>query len=532
MKMVQRILICFALGISGFGKTLAAAPDDLLASSHFIGTTAAVNQSAKLKEIFALPESTKFRDDILQKLARTSLKFVGGDSKNANQTALLQPLFQDLIAAESVIELRGKTNLEFFAAVKLSDARSKVWETNLQQLVKGTKQTAKLDGITGWQAKANRNFLKFFRDGKWTVVALALEESPAQTDFLQRLRASTVPEKSFLAADIDWPKLQRWIPLDSIPLKLARTEIKIVAQGENLRSAIRVIYPEKIDWKSEPWQIPTELIRDPLISFSAGQKLAPFFKPSNKFQQLSFNPLTNQVYFWAQSQMPFQSYFALPVKNATNTIRALGPQLATAFNPTLKMRDGGTLTVASNKVDLFWQGLAIIVPFLNPAKEKNGSEFLLGGIFPLVKNTNLPPAELFGQISGQKDLVFYDWEVTEPRLSQWIIVGQLLPLFPKELVAGANAAAPKRFVPAKVPEQKWLAAVAPKLGNTITQVTYKSPNELNVVRKSHLGLNSFELVLFSHWLADPKFPALKNSAPLPMADPSIEAPQRGRRPRP
>ena len=99
------------------------------------------------------------------------------------------------------------------------------------------------------------------------------------------------------------------------------------------------------------------------------------------------------------------------------------------------------------------------------------------------------------------------------------MVGQLLPIFPKEPIVSTNAALRDRLGPAKMPELKWIGAIGPKLGNTITEVTYESPTELNVVRRSHLGLNSIELILLSHWLAHPKFPAVN---PFEMVAPMTE----------
>ena len=532
MKKVHIIFVCLILGFSVFGK-LAAAPDDLLASYHFVGSAALAGNpnAAKLRKIWALPETAQLSGDVLQKLARASAKSFGTDS-GTNRATVLRPLFDDLLSAESSAELHGKPNssLELYLAVHLDDTRSKIWETNLLQAGKGTQpQFAKLGEITGWQDKLNGspNFLKFFRAGQWTVIFLAAEQAPAQLEFLNRIKKSDRPgtDQAWLEANVDWPRLQPWFPLDFLPLKPARTELKISGRGgEDLRTVVRVIYPDKIDWKGEAWKIPTNSIRDPLISFIAGQKLAPFFKPWKTIQQLTFNPLANQIYFWAQSQMPFQSYVGIPVKDATNTMKTLGPQLAGAFNDTLKQRGGGTLNVATNHVDLFWQGVPIIVPFLGPSKEKNSSGLLLGGTFPLVANTNLPPAELFGQVSGRSDLVFYDWEITESRLSQWQILSQLLPFFSREIVSATNAIAPKRFVAAKVPEQKWLSKVGPLLGNTITEVTYKSPNELTIVRKSHIGMNSLELILFSHWLAHPGFPSINPFATVPSVEPSVKPP--------
>jgi hypothetical protein len=84
----------------------------------------------------------------------------------------------------------------------------------------------------------------------------------------------------------------------------------------------------------------------------------------------------------------------------------------------------------------------------------------------------------------------------------------MLPFFPREIFVSTNAPAKKRIVAPRLLEQKWLIPIAPMLGNTITEVTYKAPNEINIVRKSHIGLNSAELIFLSHWLADPNFPSV------------------------
>jgi hypothetical protein len=139
---------------------------------------------------------------------------------------------------------------------------------------------------------------------------------------------------------------------------------------------------------------------------------------------------------------------------------------------------------------------------------------LFGELFPLVPSTNVPPAELFSQVTSHTNLVFYDWEITEARLSQARFVSQLLPFFPKT-VAMTNEDGTKRFTLPWMPQEKWLAAVGSMLGNTVTEVTFKAPNELNIVRKSHIGLNSSELIFLSHWLATKSFPPRKPFVPTP-----------------
>jgi hypothetical protein len=511
MKLVQRFFVALVLAGVSLARTAIAA-DEPLVSYHFIGATALANNTnaAKLKQIWALPETMKLRDDVLRKLSRVSAKILGANSATANEAALLRPIFDDLMSAESLAELRGeqKAKATLFLAARLSDERSKLWEKNLRQLLKSSKpQALKVENATGWQTKAGAHTLTFLRADKWTALVIGPGESPAE--FLKRLKktASLSADKSWLDADIDWPRLKALLPVEKLPLKLARTEVQVVGKGENLRTTARILYPQKIEWKSEPWRIPKELIRDPLISFTAAQRIEPFLQKPIFPAQIVSNPATNQIFFWGQSQMPFQFYCALPVKNATNTMKTLGPQLATAFNDDLLRRDGGTLEMASNRVDLIWKSLPIIAPFLRPVVEAKGAgQYLLGGLFPIAPSTNSAPAELFAQISGRKDVVYYDWEITQERLGQWSMVGQLLPLFPKVPIVSTNAALSNRLAPARMPEMKWLGTVGPKLGNTVTEVTYESPTELKLVRKSHIGFNSVELILVSHWLAHPDFP--------------------------
>jgi hypothetical protein len=60
--------------------------------------------------------------------------------------------------------------------------------------------------------------------------------------------------------------------------------------------------------------------------------------------------------------------------------------------------------------------------------------------------------------------------------------------------------------------ERWIAGIAPMLGNTATEITVSGPNELTFVRRSHIGFTGFELIMLSRWLADPDFPSLGNSS--------------------
>jgi hypothetical protein len=151
-------------------------------------------------------------------------------------------------------------------------------------------------------------------------------------------------------------------------------------------------------------------------------------------------------------------------------------------------------TWATNRSRLEFPGLPIMYPYLEAAPESNG-QFLAGGFLPLPPSTNPPPAELLGEVTGKTNLLFYEWEVSEARLLHWRVFSQVATILAGTRLPGTNRLS-----------QRWIEAIAPKLENSVTQVTVNSPQELNLVRRSHLGCNSLELLALAYWLDDPEFP--------------------------
>jgi hypothetical protein len=159
----------------------------------------------------------------------------------------------------------------------------------------------------------------------------------------------------------------------------------------------------------------------------------------------------------------------------------------------------GRIAFTTNRTEIGWVGMPILVPFMRPAPEP-GDDFLLfgsmAGIIPMGPNTNPPPAELLNQFLPRTNLVYYDWEITEAKLAQWVPIFQLAAMLsPNPSFPGAAAA------------NQWLRSVAPKLGNAITEVAVHSPTELKAVRRSDVGLTAIELAVLTRWLDNPAFPA-------------------------
>jgi len=94
------------------------------------------------------------------------------------------------------------------------------------------------------------------------------------------------------------------------------------------------------------------------------------------------------------------------------------------------------------------------------------------------------PPELFSQLK-KKNLVYYDWEITQERLKQWRPIWQFA-----QIIQG-------KFFPASASD-RWIEAITPKLENSVTEATLEKPNRLKLVRQSQSGFTALELVLLAH----------------------------------
>jgi hypothetical protein len=289
----------------------------------------------------------------------------------------------------------------------------------------------------------------------------------------------------------------------------------ISAEQGGFHMTSHVTYPEAIQWQPHPMSLPTNLVREPLLSFATGQNVEPFLKSDETLSRFCTNPLSDQFYFWSMGEMAFQNYVAWPVNDPSNTMMTLSAQAIDALNPKLQKLDGTELTWLPKTSQLVWSKLQLIAPIVLPAPKQDG-QFLLAGLFPLTPGKAPAPKALWKQLEGQTNLVYYDWELTGPRVRHLLTVTQVLPILqmlgvgPGEpLVAGASSAKPGADALAapgvqsrlNVQEQ-WLLGLAPFLGNTVTEVTKTGPNELTVLRNSPFVFSSLELVLLSHWLND------------------------------
>ena len=524
MKKIVASLVLIVAGL-GFGcfetsSKRQGESSQPLCQFHFAGAArvAKDTNNAKFSQILALPATGDLRKFALGKLAKAPQSFWRGNlpSDGGDQSVLIKPLLDDLWEAESYFEARGPTNrAESVLAIELNDARASLWSTNLWKLMEawklGTPSEMNVGGFKGWEAKrqtAAPSVVQFVRAEKWVLIGFGPERLKMLPSLMQQVgkagRPVTALNGSFLEAEADFPRLEGWFPLFAT-YRLPFSRMVIAGKGENIRTELRMQYSDSVPWTFEPWKIPTRLITEPLISFTVGQGLAPILAQFDSVKELGLKTLPNQFCLWGQGYDNCQTFLTLPMANPSNVIQTIAPTAPRVVKSRLK-DSMGDLGWKSNKAELVWFGLPFIVPQLRPTWDgKEG--FLFAELFPMSPRTNAPPPELFNQVIGQKDLVYYDWEITQARIPH---ARQMYQLY--------NIVNRRQMIPSTAPTEKWLSAIAPLLGNTVTEIRKSSAKELTLVRKSHLGMTGFELVTLARWIDSPDFP-LAFQAPPPTPRP-------------
>ncbi len=496
--MMKRLMLFFAtLGIGviatcrASAQEPAATPPELLSRVYFGGLDRlrASTNATTLREIWDMPSTVELRNQTADRVAQALAGWIQSESglSPEERARLIRPLFEDLWRVEWRLELtRSQKGMVAWGwALRLDEERGRLWKTNLGRFVSGGKPPSD-HGSAG---------VVFDQAGPWFFAG-----SAPMPSILNRLRSASPPDPSvtdhWLKMELDLSGLARWAKWAN-PDHLPEVELAVGARGANVRTQTRLTFPHDLNWPLEKWVIPTNTIRDSqnsLISFTAIQGFAAWLSQQPLWRELALSPAPNQFYAWGQSDLPFQIQAAFPVVGATNWLNRIFSLWVPRLNTNLAEHAVGEIRSLTNRAELLWRGLPMIIPFLQPAPEPD-REFLWGGIFPIDLPTNPPPAALLAQLNNRTNLVYYNWEITQGRLAQLRPLAQLLSVVTTLPTFSTNSLS-----------QKWLEAVEPKLGNTITEISVTSPRELTLVRNAHLGLNGLELLALAYWLDDVGFP--------------------------
>ena len=486
---------------------------DAVVRWHFAGRAALAQGSnaTRLKLVDALPSTASLRSQIATSLSGAPRKLWNNDlpAGTPNGASLLLPIFEDLLQAESYGEVRGTFGrTETVLAIELSEERARLWASNLSQLAaawkQGTPAPLTRDGATGWELKRGQapNLFQLVRAGKWTVLALGQDRLTLAPAFLQQIKATGRPAPATAAELVDLdansPALSKWFSLFS-DLDLPPFKLTISGRGEHVRTEVRLRYPAPLVLKHEAWRIPTNIISEPLSSFTVARSAAQLVNRLLNFQSLGIGAAPNQFCFWGITNDPCRVYFTFPIADAAGAMKKMAVTIPPFIENTLGQYNGDFL-YASNRNTLHWT-LPYIQPYLQ-TMASGGMQFVHGGIFPLAPRNYPVPPELFAQIGTRTNLVYYDWEMTPFRISHSEQLYQILNLASHRSLQSAGTAS-KLWLKDMVRE---LSKDTMNPSQTVTEVSQTGPNEMTLTRKSHLGLTGFEIATLSAWLDSPGFP--------------------------
>jgi hypothetical protein len=460
-----------------------------------------------LQKAIAAPSWSLARTLAEQKMSRL---LAAGLNLETNAATLLEPLLTDVLNGESAGRFDSKaTNfLGFIVAVRADAARAQFWQDKLAKAIGKPGEKFSSSGFDGlrWKRGGSDSLWMIPAQG-WLIAGRGENLLPWQMEYLQQIQQNGRPAPAlngkWLEADADFSQLTPWLADWMTLFKPARVEVSVATGQDILHTEATLVYPTDMPWTSGPWQMPKELVRGQVISFSAGQDVAAFLNQNRDFVELNGNPLTNQFYSWALGGFPLLTSMAWPQEDASNTLEQLAIQAPDSFSPILKDFNHTELHWASDDKKLTLDNLRIANPSLTAVTNAAG-EYLLLSIMPVPPTAPVAPDEIWNGINGRTNVVYYDWEQTGLRLQQWTMLGRMLLTKQRPLVGGLGRA--------RRSDDAFFATMASLPGDTTTTITRVAPNELSLVRNGPVGFTGIELFLLAEWLNTSGLPPAPSTA--------------------
>ena len=545
---------------------------------------AAETNAARFMGLWNLPESAKLETQTLDKVALaitgelpaqgSDQRSVGGiqilatnaqpsvssplpatnllSTRDTPLSIKLRPLLDDLVSEEWYWEMEQTPSqpAELALAIRLGGQRSGLWTSNLSAVLGAITNVQSLAAPTNrwtWRLPLVRpdsshpprpSRLELGRAGDWTLLGLAREQNKPFDDFATRIQRGQTPLPGpetdlsyqldpttrklqsatggqpvtfWLEAALNLQGIASSLALDSQrPDTLPKLHLAVTGDGQNVRLRADLDFPKPLPLEMEPWNIPTNLIHDPLIGFAAVRGIRLWLKSCPTWKDLQLGTPPNQAYFWAQGGAPFLHFMAAPSAEASNQVNTLSEFALRKLNPILATNGwpSSAFTHQTNSPGLLWKGIPYFSPDLHYA-DLGSVGYIFAGLYPNGATNQPAPPGLFDYLEASPTMVAYDWENTRPCVDGWTQMGQLtrhMLCLPRMTHTVGLA---------------WLAALAPKLSNSVTMVELSAPTRLSIVRTSSVGLTGVELHLLADWLESLDFPRGLHSSTAPPPTPIV-----------
>jgi hypothetical protein len=495
--------------------------------------------AAGFMKIWQLPETQRLKTQTLDKLALAPWLLSGTNRlpSTTNYAAvvhqnhpaeLLRPLLDDLVQEQCYLEMRGVDTAsgQLALAIRLDANQAGKWETNLASIFEplATQPPQVQAGAPAhdWRihttnsAPAFPHFVRHVelaRAGDWTILGLAADQNMVFTQVLTRVQSTQIPAvpagtNEWFQSSFDLKPVAAMLGTNSDPSQdWPRITVSVSGDGTNLVTGGEAKFAKPLAFEIESWNIPTNLIHGPLQSFTAAQGLKPWLSSIAFWRNLKVDATPNQFFCWSQAGSPFLGSSAAPVAHAKSVMAKIGPAIMDAMNPVLTSNRMGKWEKSTNSDEIMWRA-PIISPFIQSVAQPEGS-FLFASLSPFALTNSSPSPGTFRELSSLTNVVYFDREITSPRVEAWMYVTQLFRLIFRRVQLPPEAAS-----------IAWFKAAGPLLAPSSTTVARIDNSTLSLRRTSPVGFTAPELHLLADWLESSRFPLQLNAnveklAPIP-----------------
>ena len=267
-------------------QALSRGTSELIASIHWVGKQhlSADTNAGPFLAIWNLPESTRLLNQTLDKLALAPWRMREGWTTNTPATnysaTLIRPLVDDLVNSECFFEASQASNspVDCVLALRLDDTRARLWTENLQKAMEdltGIKAVANPE--KGWVLTKHDHpdHIELARAGNWTLLACSQGPSPLLTRWTKAILAGTErsglsPSNYWVDAELDLGRVARFLGIGAEGLApLPSMTVGTKSDGDSVRTYGKFKFPQPLHINLDSWQIPTNMVSDPLVSFTA-----------------------------------------------------------------------------------------------------------------------------------------------------------------------------------------------------------------------------------------------------------------------
>lgn len=474
-----------------------------VARIHWLGKKrlAANTNAASFMSIWNMPESQRLEAQTLDKLALAPWGLPREGTNTAAIVAtnppslLLRPLLEDLLQEECYIELRSASNQlgELAVAVRVDENRAYLWKTNLTAVLNSL--AARASPITNFASH-----IQFLRAGNWTVIGPRHGDNGWVEELAGRLGQNSnlftgEETNSWLETELDVEGVSDALGLGwHLPEGMPKISLTIAGEGDLVRTTGRLKFEKPLPLELDAWNVPTNLVHDPLSSFTAVRGLRFWLSSLKVWNDLHLGPPPNQFFVWAQGSLPITTFWAAPLPDASNHIFQFTEHFIHDANPWLSTNSMGQIQRTTNANAAIWGGLPFMEPYLKSTLLPEG-EFIMGSVGASPFTNRPAPTSLFEQFISRTNVVAYDWEVTGARIEPDLYTIQLLRLLFQ-----------KAQIPTDSTSMAWLQALETRLSNCATVAALTRSDTLSFVRRSSLGFTAVELQFLADWLESPDFP--------------------------